>query len=101
MDIAFMEEYYERFRADDIEALSAARISDYTKNAEKCKSAVEELVDALGLQSLFDHQGKLSKEEKALWQKFDHVDVAFLLHTCALMKGAYLLGAEDRERMLR
>lgn len=38
---------------------------------------------------------------KVTWMLFDRVDVAELLARDAFAKGAYMLGAEDREIMLK
>ena len=40
-------------------------------------------------------------KEEAIWMLFDRVDVAELLARDAFAKGAYMLGAEDREIMLK
>ena len=84
MDRIFMDEYYEHLRADNIEEFS--------------KSA---LLEGLGLEHLFDHSHKLTPKEKAIWMLFDKVHVAELLARDAFAKGAYMLGAEDREIMLK
>lgn len=43
----------------------------------------------------------LHSEEKELWLLFDRVYVTELLARDEFAKGAYMLGAEDRETMLR
>ena len=50
---------------------------------------------------LFDHSHELTPKEKALWTLFDRAAVAALLARDAFAKGAYMLGAEDREIMLK
>ena len=50
---------------------------------------------------LFDHSHELTPKEKEIWMLFDRVDVAELLARDAFAKGAYMLGAEDREIMLK
>ena len=50
---------------------------------------------------LFDHSHELTPKEKAIWMLFDRVHVAELLARDAFAKGAYMLGAEDREIMLK
>ena len=44
---------------------------------------------------------ELTPKEKEIWMLFDRVDVAELLARDAFAKGAYMLGAEDREIMLK
>ena len=58
------------------------------------------MVEGLGLEHLFDHSHELTPKEKEIWMLFDRVDVAELLARDAFAKGAYMLGAEDREIML-
>ena len=53
------------------------------------------------LEDLFDHSHELTPKEKEIWMLFDRVDVAELLARDAFAKGAYMLGAEDREIMLK
>ena len=43
----------------------------------------------------------ITPEEKELWLLFDRVYVTELLARDEFAKGAYMLGAEDRETMLR
>ena len=50
---------------------------------------------------MFDHSHQLTPKEKELWMLFDRVYVTELLARDAFAKGAYMLGAEDREIMLR
>ena len=50
---------------------------------------------------MFDHSHKLTPKEKVIWMLFDRVYVAELLARDAFAKGAYMLGAEDREIMLK
>ena len=59
------------------------------------------LLEGLGLEHLFDHSHELTPKEKEIWMLFDRVDVAELLARDAFAKGAYMLGAEDREIMLK
>ena len=54
--------------------------------------------------SYFQRNGgshELTPKEKEIWMLFDRVDVAELLARDAFAKGAYMLGAEDREIMLK
>jgi len=44
---------------------------------------------------------ELTPKEKEIWMLFDRGDVAELLARDAFAKGAYMLGAEDREIMLK
>lgn len=44
---------------------------------------------------------ELTPKEKEIWMLFDRVDIAELLARDAFAKGAYMLGAEDREIMLK
>ena len=53
------------------------------------------------VKDLFDHSHELTPKEKEIWMLFDRVDVAELLARDAFAKGAYMLGAEDREIMLK
>ena len=65
------------------------------------KAAKSALLEGLGLEHLFDHSHELTPKEKEIWMLFDRVDVAELLARDAFAKGAYMLGAEDREIMLK
>ena len=51
--------------------------------------------------NLFDHSHELTPKEKEIWMLFDRVDVAELLARDTFAKGAYMLGAEAREIMLK
>lgn len=97
----FMDEYYEHLRADNIEAFSKERNDEYVGRAEEYKAAKSALLEGLGLEHLFDHSHELTPKEKEIWMLFDRVDVAELLARDAFAKGAYMLGAEDREIMLK
>lgn len=97
MDRIFMDEYYEHLRADNIEAFSKERNDEYVGRAEEYKAAKSALLEGLGLEHLFDHSHELTPKEKEIWMLFDRVDVAELLARDAFAKGAYMLGAEDRE----
>ena len=44
---------------------------------------------------------ELSAEEKRIWKLFFDLDCAAAEMACALLKGAYMVGVEDRDRMLR
>ncbi len=101
MDKEFLDEYYERMRADDIEKLSTQCNDEYEDRAKEYSAAKSALIEGLGLTHLFDRSHKLTPEEKRLWRLFDRVEVAEILARDALAKGAYMVGAEDRERMLR
>lgn len=101
MDRAFMDEYYDKMRADDIEELSSQRNEDYSDRADDYKAAKQALLEGLGLSHLFSGNRKLAPEEKELWLLFDRVYVTELLARDEFAKGAYMLGAEDRETMLR
>ena len=101
MNKAFMHEYYENLRADDIEKLAALRNDDYADKAREYEAAQLALLEGLGLAHLFDHSHQLTPKEKELWMLFDRVYVTELLARDAFAKGAYMLGAEDREIMLR
>ena len=50
---------------------------------------------------IYDISHELTPKEKEIWMLFDRVDVAELLARDAFAKGAYMLGAEDREIMLK
>lgn len=92
---------YEHLRADNIEAFSKERNDEYVGRAEEYKAAKSALLEGLGLEHLFDHSHELTPKEKEIWMLFDRVDVAELLARDAFAKGAYMLGAEDREIMLK
>ena len=79
---------------------------------DKRTYTVDEIQDILGISRtsaynlvkkkvLFDHSHELTPKEKEIWMLFDRVDVAELLARDAFAKGAYMLGAEDREIMLK
>lgn len=101
MDRIFMDEYYEHLRADNIEEFSKERNDEYVGRAEEYEAAKSALLEGLGLEHLFDHSHELTPKEKAIWMLFDRVYVAELLARDAFAKGAYMLGAEDREIMLK
>lgn len=101
MNKTFMHEYYEHLRADDIEKLATERNDDYADKAREYKAAQSALLEGLGLAHLFDHSHQLTPKEKELWILFDRVHVTELLARDAFAKGAYMLGAEDREIMLQ
>lgn len=86
---------------DPIEAFSKERNDEYVGRAEEYKAAKSALLEGLGLEHLFDHSHELTPKEKEIWMLFDRVDVAELLARDAFAKGAYMLGAEDREIMLK
>lgn len=88
-------------RAFNIEAFSKERNDEYVGRAEEYKAAKSALLEGLGLEHLFDHSHELTPKEKEIWMLFDRVDVAELLARDAFAKGAYMLGAEDREIMLK
>ena len=93
--------FYENLRADDIEKLATQRNDDYADKAREYEAAQLALLEGLGLAHLFDHSHQLTPKEKELWMLFDRVHVTELLARDAFAKGAYMLGAEDREIMLR
>ena len=101
MDMTFMDEYFERMRADDIEKLSTQHNDEFEDRAKEYSNAKKALIEGLGLTHLFDRSHTLTLEEKNLWRLFDRVEVAEIMARDALAKGAYMVGAEDRERMLR
>ena len=80
---------------------SKERNDEYVGRAEEYKAAKSALLEGLGLEHLFDHSHELTPKEKEIWMLFDRVDVAELLARDAFAKGAYMLGAEDREIMLK
>ena len=84
-----------------IEAFSKERNDEYVGRAEEYEAAKSALLEGLGLEHLFDHSHELTPKEKAIWMLFDRVYVAELLARDAFAKGAYMLGAEDREIMLK
>lgn len=101
MDSVFMNEYYEHLRADNIEELSEKRNDEYADRADEYKAAKLALLEGLGLSHLVGGSQELTAKEKELWMLFDRVYVTELLARDAFAKGAYMLGAEDREIMLR
>ena len=64
MNKAFMHEYYENLRADDIEKLAALRNDDYADKAREYEAAQLALLEGLGLAHLFDHSHQLTPKEK-------------------------------------
>ena len=88
MDRAFMDEYYDKMRADDIEELSSQRNEDYSDRADDYKAAKQALLEGLGLSHLFSGNRKLTPEEKELWLLFDRVYVTELLARDEFAKGA-------------
>ena len=96
-----MDEYYDKMPADDIEELSSQRNEDYSDRADDYKAAKQALLEGLRLSHLFSGNRKLTPKEKELWLLFDRVYVTELLARDEFAKGAYMLGAEDRETMLR
>ena len=98
---ALYADYYNKMRADDIEELSSQRNEDYSDRADDYKAAKQALLEGLRLSHLFSGNRKLTPEEKELWLLFDRVYVTELLARDEFAKGAYMLGAEDRETMLR
>ena len=93
-----MDKYYRDLL---IEELSSQRNEDYSDRADDYKAAKQALLEGLGLSHLFSGNRKLTPEEKELWLLFDRVYVTELLARDEFAKGAYMLGAEDRETMLR
>ena len=77
------------------------RKNEKTPETLEYKAAKSALLEGLGLEHLFDHSHELTPKEKEIWMLFDRVDVAELLARDAFAKGAYMLGAEDREIMLK
>ncbi len=49
MNMEFMDEYYERMRADDIEKLSSQRNDEYEERAKEYSAAKNALIEGLGL----------------------------------------------------
>ena len=49
MNMEFMDEYYERMRADDIEKLSSQRNDEYEERAMEYSAAKNALIEGLGL----------------------------------------------------
>ena len=47
MDRAFMDEYYDKMRADDIEELSSQRNEDYSDRADDYKAAKQALLEGV------------------------------------------------------
>lgn len=101
MDMEFMDEYYERMRADEIDRFAGQRNDEYASRADDFSEAKKELVEALGLTHLFDRSHELNAQEKKLWLLFDRVDCTELLARDAFAKRAYMQGASDREKMVR
>ena len=66
MNMEFMDEYYERMRADDIEKLSSQRNDEYEERAKEYSAAKNALIEGLGLNHLFDRSHQLTPEEKRL-----------------------------------
>lgn len=101
--IAYLKSNFENINIIFIDFMDLAyeEIKEYVGRAEEYKAAKSALLEGLGLEHLFDHSHELTPKEKEIWMLFDRVDVAELLARDAFAKGAYMLGAEDREIMLK
>ena len=101
MNLPFMDEYYERMRADEIETFATQFNSEYEECKREYSAAKQALIEGLGLSHLFGGNKKKTPEEMEIWTLFDRVEVAQLIARDALAKGAYMQGADDREKMIR
>ena len=88
-------------RADDVEKLFSQRNDEYEERAKEYSATKNALIEGLGVNHLFDRSHHVDTRRKILWRLFDRVEVAEILARDAIVKGAYMVGAEDRERMLR
>lgn len=93
MDRAFMDEYYNKMRADDIEELSSQRNEDYSDRADDYKAAKQALLEGLRLSHLFSGNLQTYTRRKRTRLLFDRVYVTELLARDEFAKGAYMLGA--------
>lgn len=100
MNMDFMNEYYEHMRADEIDRLVEQRNDECEECIANLVSARLALLEELGLSYLFDRSRKLDEKEEKLWLLFDKIYSIELTVRYAFAKGGYILGAEDRERML-
>ena len=96
----FSQSFYRAF-CEVGTAIHQSENEDYSDRADDYKAAKQALLEGLGLSHLFSGNRKLTPEEKELWLLFDRVYVTELLARDEFAKGAYMLGAEDRETMLR
>ena len=100
MDMKFMKEYFEGVRADHLTELAAQHNEKYAYYENNFKDARRILVEDMGLTYLLEGRPTMSSEEKRIWNLFCNLDDAAFSLVYALLEGAYMLGAEDRDRML-
>ena len=101
MDMNFINEYYECVRGDCMGDLAKQHSDKWELCEKELKDAWNSLLAGLGLTHLFGKKHELSAEEKRIWKLFFDLDCAAAEMACALLKGAYMVGVEDRDRMLR
>lgn len=100
MDMKFMDEYYECVRADYMCELVEQHSDKWESSEKSLKEAWNALIEGLGLTHLFAKDSKLSAEEIRILKLFLELDSAAGAMELVLHKGAYMVGAEDRDRML-
>ena len=88
-------------RADDVEKLFSQRNDEYEERAKEYSATKNALIEGLGVNHLFDRSHHVDTRRKILWRLFDRVDGTEFLARDVFAKGAYMVGAEDRELMLR
>ena len=100
MDMKFMDEYFEGIRADNIETLIKQNSDEWESREKQLNKAWDDFLNGLGIAHIFTKEHKLSCEEKQIWNLFFDLDCAVSGMYLVLLKGAYMVGAEDRDRML-
>jgi hypothetical protein len=89
MNKAFMEEYYEMKYIDD----------DFLYEVMEDNLKISKVTDAIAeLQT--DFEDKLKKQNTKLFNQFDQLMDLYEKKEGLILKMMYLLGAEDREKML-
>ena len=100
MDMKFMDEYYEGIRADNIETLIKQNSDEWESCEKQLNESWDNFLNGLGIAHIFYKEHKLSWDEKQIWNLFFELDSAATDMFVVLLKGAYMLGAKDRDRML-
>lgn len=100
MDMKFMDEYFEGIRADNMETLIKQNSDEWESYEKELNEVWDDFLNELGIAHIFYKEHKLSCEEQKIWNLFFELDRAAIGMYIVLVKGAYMLGAEDRDRML-
>ena len=115
-DIVFAVEKYSEWRSDlsKTEIINEKQFIEYTKDGYATTFSITTIEPYKRWEfdmensnmsghwiGVFTASHELTPKEQEIWMLFDRVDVAELLARDAFAKGAYMLGAEDREIMLK